>query len=57
VFDTVILVNGYEQHEVYARKFNPAIYANRQPKMPGGLRSGSAAARLLGMWVRIPPQA
>ena len=27
------------------------------PGLPRGLRRGSAAARLLGLWVRIPPGA
>jgi len=26
------------------------------PRLPGGLRRGSAAARLLGLRVRIPPE-
>ena len=29
---------------------------NSRSQWPGGLRRGSAAARLLGLWVRVPPR-
>jgi hypothetical protein len=32
------------------------VYVSRS-QWPCGLRRGSAAARLLGLWVRIPPRA
>jgi len=33
------------------------IYSGRQSQWPRGLRCGSAAARLLKLWARIPPGA
>jgi hypothetical protein len=35
-------------------KYN-LVYPLRQSRWPRGLRRGSAAIRLLGLWVRIPP--
>jgi hypothetical protein len=40
---------------IYIRFFLNIVYFLRQ--WPRGLRHGSAAARLLGFWVRIPPGA
>jgi hypothetical protein len=46
-FDKIILVVNYSIH-ITCLAINPSQW-------PCGLRSGSAAARLLGLWVRIPP--
>jgi len=50
------------QHFIIAAAFNINIsmwlvWTNCLSQWPRGLRRGSAAARLLGMWVRIPPRA
>ena len=36
-------------------EFRKVILLFRRSQWPRGLRFGSAAARLLGLWVRIPP--
>ena len=37
--------------------FSISLYSLLNPRWPRGLRRGSAAARLLGLWVRILPRA
>ena len=36
-------------------RISSALHEDRRSKWPRGLRRGIAAARLLGLWVRIPP--
>jgi hypothetical protein len=38
-------------------EFFVVVYIEGRSQWPCGLRRGSAAARLLGLWVRIPPRA
>jgi hypothetical protein len=39
----------------FRRNKSSNIYVNGRSQWPLGLRRGSAAARLLGLWFRIPP--
>jgi hypothetical protein len=45
----------YTQAE--SRQFGIRISIICQSQLPRGLRCGSAAVRLLGLWLRIPPGA
>jgi len=38
------------------RDQNSSYFQQRHNLAPSGLRRGSAAAHILGLWVRIPPQ-
>ena len=57
--------NGMNQNKINVQinfnKNSKYIHASKSPwcqsQWPRGLRRGSAAARLLGLWVRIPPEA
>ena len=41
---------------LYVCLFGQAITVLGRHPWPGGLRRGSTAVRLLGLWVRIPPR-
>jgi hypothetical protein len=42
---------------VLLRKINSSIHIERRSQWPRGLMRGSTAARLLGLWIRIPRRA
>jgi hypothetical protein len=50
-------LTGINASEDYIHKIKNLKEETSRSQWPCGLRRGSAAARLLGLWVRIPPRA
>ena len=51
----LLACTGYKRR--YFASSKPFSYLTKEVSSPSGLRRGSAADRLLGLWVRIPPGA
>jgi hypothetical protein len=47
---------GFSSDFVFLRNIYKSNSAHRRSQWPCGLRRGSTAARLLGLWVRMPPR-
>jgi hypothetical protein len=49
------LIRGETVLCIIIHNFSPLVMLNGRSQWPRGLTRGSAAVRLLGLWVRIPP--
>jgi hypothetical protein len=56
-FNAVAIFGNAEGNNVQKRDFSKLIIYSCQSQWPRGLRHGSAAVSLLGLWARIPPAA